>query len=45
MEHPVKADCDGRVSQVLTTKGDQVKRNQLLAEITTGEASEQESKK
>ena len=45
MEHPVKADCDGIVSQVLTNKGDQVKRNQLLAEITTGEASEQESKK
>ena len=45
MEHPVKADCDGVVSQVLTNKGDQVKRNQLLAEITTGEASEQESKK
>ena len=45
MEHPVKADCDGVVSQILTNKGDQVKRNQLLAEITTGEASEQESKK
>ena len=45
MEHPVKVDCDGVVSQVLTNKGDQVKRNQLLAEITTGEASEQESKK
>lgn len=45
MEHPVKADCDGVVSQVLTNKGNQVKRNQLLVEITTGEASEQESKK
>ena len=45
MEHPVKADCDGVVSQILTNKGDQVKRNQLLAEITTGEASEQESQK
>jgi len=45
MEHPVKADCDGVVSKVLTNKGDQVKRNQLLAEITTGEAPEQESKK
>jgi geranyl-CoA carboxylase alpha subunit len=45
MEHPVKADCDGVVAQVLTRKGDQVKRNQLLAEITTGEASEQESNK
>ncbi|MFP3977730.1 acetyl/propionyl/methylcrotonyl-CoA carboxylase subunit alpha [Marinobacter sp. KMM 10035] len=43
MEHPVKADCDGVVAQVLTTKGDQVKRNQLLVEVTTGEASEQEN--
>ncbi|WP_417543913.1 acetyl/propionyl/methylcrotonyl-CoA carboxylase subunit alpha [Marinobacter sp.] len=45
MEHPVKADCDGVVSQVLTNKGDQVKRNQLLAEITANESSEQESQK
>lgn len=45
MEHPVKADCDGVVAQVLTSKGDQVKRSQLLVEITTGEASEQESNK
>ncbi|GGE56620.1 geranyl-CoA carboxylase subunit alpha [Streptosporangium jomthongense] len=45
MEHPVKADCDGVVSQVLTSKGDQVKRNQLLAEITAGESSGQESRK
>lgn len=45
MEHPVKADCNGVVHQVLTNKGDQVKRNQLLVEITTGESSEQENKK
>lgn len=35
MEHPVKADCDGVVSNILIRKGDQVKRKQLLAEITT----------
>ncbi|WP_144823456.1 acetyl/propionyl/methylcrotonyl-CoA carboxylase subunit alpha [Marinobacter piscensis] len=45
MEHPVKADCDGVIHQILTNKGDQVKRNQLLVEITTGELSEQENKK
>ncbi|MGO1461406.1 MAG: acetyl-CoA carboxylase biotin carboxylase subunit [Marinobacter sp.] len=35
MEHPVKADCDGVVSEILTRKGDQVKRKQLLVEIPT----------
>jgi geranyl-CoA carboxylase alpha subunit len=37
MEHPVKADRDGIVSSVLTKKGDQVKRNQLLVEISAEE--------
>jgi geranyl-CoA carboxylase alpha subunit len=37
MEHPVKADRDGVVGNVLTQKGDQVKRSQLLVEITTEE--------
>lgn len=45
MEHPVKADCGGVVAQVLTSKGDQVKRNQLLVEVTTSETSEQENDK
>jgi geranyl-CoA carboxylase alpha subunit len=35
MEHPVKADRDGVVSNVLTRKGDQVKRSQLLVEINS----------
>jgi geranyl-CoA carboxylase alpha subunit len=39
MEHPVKADRDGVVSNVLTRKGDQVKRSQLLVEIATEEES------
>jgi geranyl-CoA carboxylase alpha subunit len=38
MEHPVKADRDGIVTSLLATKGDQVKRSQLLAEITADEA-------
>ncbi|RBW48397.1 acetyl/propionyl/methylcrotonyl-CoA carboxylase subunit alpha [Marinobacter sp. F3R11] len=38
MEHPVKAGCDGIIAQVLTRKGDQVKRNQVLAEVSSGEA-------
>jgi len=45
MEHPVKADCDGVVTRVLTRKGDQVKRDQLLVEVVNGEASGQESNK
>ncbi|PCM45121.1 acetyl/propionyl/methylcrotonyl-CoA carboxylase subunit alpha [Marinobacter sp. ANT_B65] len=45
MEHPVKADCGGVVTRVLTRKGDQVKRDQLLVEITNGEVSGQESNK
>ena len=43
MEHPVKADRDGVVSQVLAGAGDQVKRNQLLVEITTEESAQQEA--
>lgn len=43
MEHPVRADRDGAVSQVLAAAGDQVKRNQLLVEITTAESAEQEA--
>ena len=39
MEHPVKADRDGTVTSLLAKKGDQVKRSQLLAEITADESS------
>jgi geranyl-CoA carboxylase alpha subunit len=43
MEHPVKADRDGIVGAVQASKGDQVKRSQLLVEITANETAEQES--
>jgi len=43
MEHPVKADRDGVVGEVLVCNGDQVKRSQLLVNITAGEATEQEA--
>ena len=43
MEHPVKADRDGFVGEVHASKGDQVKRSQLLVEITANETAEQES--
>ena len=43
MEHPVKADRDGVVGQVHASKGDQVKRSQLLVEITADETTEQEN--
>lgn len=43
MEHPVRADRDGIVRQVLAHKGDQVKRSQLLVEIATEESAEQEA--
>ncbi|WP_166264167.1 acetyl-CoA carboxylase biotin carboxylase subunit [Marinobacter caseinilyticus] len=33
MEHPIKADRNGRVSQLHATKGDQVKRHQVLVEL------------
>ncbi len=33
MEHPVKADRDGRVCGVHTAQGDQVRRQQLLVEV------------
>jgi len=45
MEHPVKADCEGVVTRVLTRKGDQVKRDQLLVEIVNDEVSGQDSDK
>ena len=43
MEHPVKADRDGIVGEVHAGKGDQVKRSQLLVEISASETAEQES--
>ncbi|WP_417566368.1 acetyl/propionyl/methylcrotonyl-CoA carboxylase subunit alpha [Marinobacter sp.] len=43
MEHPVRADRDGVVGQVHASKGEQVKRSQLLVEITANETSEQEA--
>ncbi|MBW0146975.1 acetyl/propionyl/methylcrotonyl-CoA carboxylase subunit alpha [Marinobacter arenosus] len=43
MEHPVKADRDGTVGQVHASKGDQVKRSQLLVEITADESAKQEA--
>ncbi|QSP94611.1 acetyl/propionyl/methylcrotonyl-CoA carboxylase subunit alpha [Marinobacter salinisoli] len=43
MEHPVKADRDGTVREVLVSKGDQVKRSQLLAEISDNTSVEQEA--
>ncbi|MDX1756504.1 MAG: acetyl/propionyl/methylcrotonyl-CoA carboxylase subunit alpha [Marinobacter sp.] len=33
MEHPVKADRDGRIRSVHTAQGDQVRRQQLLVEV------------
>ncbi|MBW4933939.1 acetyl/propionyl/methylcrotonyl-CoA carboxylase subunit alpha [Marinobacter sp. F4206] len=43
MEHPVRADRDGIVGQVLANTGDQVKRSQLLVEITAEESAKQEA--
>ena len=43
MEHPVKADRDGTVGEVLTAKGDQVKRSQLLVDITATDATSKEA--
>jgi ABC-type siderophore export system fused ATPase/permease subunit len=43
MEHPVKADRDGTVGEILATKGDQVKRSQLLVEITVTDATSEEA--
>jgi len=43
MEHPVKADRDGTVGEILTAKGNQVKRSQLLVEITTTDATSEEA--
>ena len=43
MEHPVKADRDGTVGEILATKGDQVKRSQLLVEITATDATSEEA--
>jgi geranyl-CoA carboxylase alpha subunit len=40
MEHPVKADRDGTLASLPVVKGDQVKRNQLLAEITADDTVE-----
>jgi geranyl-CoA carboxylase alpha subunit len=40
MEHPVKADRDGTLASLPVVKGDQVKRNQLLAEITANDTAE-----
>ena len=40
MEHPVKADRDGTLTSLRVSRGDQVKRNQLLAEITADETAE-----
>jgi geranyl-CoA carboxylase alpha subunit len=40
MEHPVKADRNGTVSQLLARKGDQVKRGQLLADVQSTEEAE-----
>ncbi|OZB07907.1 MAG: hypothetical protein B7X58_13295 [Marinobacter sp. 34-60-7] len=37
MEHPVKADRDGIVGAVLVQTGQQVKRGQLLVDITANE--------
>ncbi|MGC8121711.1 acetyl/propionyl/methylcrotonyl-CoA carboxylase subunit alpha [Marinobacter sp. VGCF2001] len=37
MEHPVKADRGGKMERLLIEPGHQVKRGQLLAEITTTE--------
>jgi len=38
MEHPVKADRDGVVAGLHTNTGDQVKRSQLLVELTPEDA-------
>jgi len=38
MEHPLKADIDGKVAAVKANKGDQVKTRQVIVEITADEA-------
>ena len=43
MEHPIKADCDGTIGQLFASKGDQVKRSQLLVEIAGEESAGQEA--
>ncbi len=42
MEHPIKADRDGVITDVVTSKGDQVKRGQLLVQIGDGETGGKE---
>ncbi|WP_461536480.1 acetyl/propionyl/methylcrotonyl-CoA carboxylase subunit alpha [Spongorhabdus nitratireducens] len=39
MEHPLTADCDGVLSELQVSAGDQVKSKQLLATITPAEVS------
>ena len=39
MEHPLKADIDGKVSSVLVNAGDQVKLRQLLVQVEASEES------
>ncbi|NMT65486.1 acetyl/propionyl/methylcrotonyl-CoA carboxylase subunit alpha [Marinobacter orientalis] len=43
MEHPVKADRDGTVGEVLASRGDQVKRSQLLVEVIADETTTEET--
>jgi geranyl-CoA carboxylase alpha subunit len=38
MEHPVRADRDGVIRELFASAGDQVKRNQLLAEVENEES-------
>jgi geranyl-CoA carboxylase alpha subunit len=40
MEHPVKADRDGVIRDLFAGVGDQVKRNQLLAEVEAGQSAD-----
>ncbi|MCG8517987.1 MAG: acetyl/propionyl/methylcrotonyl-CoA carboxylase subunit alpha [Pseudomonadales bacterium] len=45
MEHPVKADRDGQVAGIHTRQGDQVRRQQLLVEITPTDSDDTHASK
>ena len=45
MEHPVKADRDGRIHGIHTAQGDQVRRQQLLVEVEPENTTEEQAAK
>lgn len=44
IKHPIKADHDSTVNEILTTKNNQIKHNQLLIEITTTDTTSEKTR-